>query len=58
VSQVCGVPRLMVQMPVTWRLEMAVHAARDILGYRPEHDYRGMVTAGREASTDVIPVQV
>jgi hypothetical protein len=37
----------MVSMPLTWRLEVTVDAARERLGYVPRHDYRSMVEAAR-----------
>ena len=49
ISETFGVPKLTVEMPITWRLEMTVDAARDTLGYRPKHDYRSMVAAARAA---------
>lgn len=51
VAELDGVPRLSVRLPLTWRLEMAVDAARDILGYRPRHDFRGMVESAIAAES-------
>jgi nucleoside-diphosphate-sugar epimerase len=42
-SELFGVPKLTVQMPMTWRLELGIDAARTILGYRPRYDYRSSV---------------
>lgn len=59
VSELCGVPKLVVEMPLTWRLEMSIAAARETLGYQPQHDYRSMVTAGREPDrSDYVPAVV
>lgn len=54
VADAFGVPRLLVELPVRWRLEMTVDKARDRLGYRPRYDFRAMVAAGRE-SGDYVP---
>lgn len=58
VAEALGVPELLVEMPMTWRLELAVAAARDVLGYRPRHDYRGMVAAGLAPRDDYLPAVV
>ncbi|NED94761.1 NAD(P)-dependent oxidoreductase [Phytoactinopolyspora alkaliphila] len=43
IAEADGVSKLSVEMPLTWRLEMTVDAARETLGYRPRHDFRSMV---------------
>lgn len=60
VAETLGMAKLLVEMPMTWRLEMTVDAARDALGYRPKHDYRGMVESVRAADgrSDYIPAVV
>ncbi|TDE13522.1 NAD-dependent epimerase/dehydratase family protein [Jiangella asiatica] len=62
VAELDGVPRLDVRLPLTWRLEMTVDAARDVLGYRPRHDFRGMVesaiAADRGAADSFIPARI
>lgn len=58
VSELTGVPKLLVEMPMTWHLEMTVDKARDTLGYRPRHDYRRMVESGRSAAGDYVPALV
>jgi nucleoside-diphosphate-sugar epimerase len=58
-SEVFGVPRLMVEMPMTWRLEMTVDLARDVLGYRPRYDFPSMVESARTGSGGAfIPARV
>lgn len=43
VAEMFGVPKLMVEMPMTFRLELAIDAARERLGFQPRHDYRSMI---------------
>ncbi|OLF07399.1 hypothetical protein BLA60_27965 [Actinophytocola xinjiangensis] len=50
-----GGPTLTVELPIRWRLEMTVDAARDTLGYRPRHDYRSMVASVHD---DYVPARV
>lgn len=47
IADVFDVGKLRVEMPITFRLELSVDAARDALDYRPKHDFRGMVEAAR-----------
>jgi nucleoside-diphosphate-sugar epimerase len=47
VAEAYGVPKLMIAMPMRWRLEMTTGAAREGLGFEARHDYRGMVAAAR-----------
>lgn len=42
-SEILGAPKLMVQMPLTHRLELSIAAARSSLGYKPNHDFRSML---------------
>ncbi len=51
VSELLELPKLVVEMPLTWRLEDSIEAARTTLGYRPRHDYRSMV----QTAVDVEP---
>jgi nucleoside-diphosphate-sugar epimerase len=55
IADVFGVDRLQVEMPMTWRLELSIEAARDALGYRPRHEFRSMV---EEDAPDVIPARI
>ncbi|MEN3284530.1 MAG: hypothetical protein V7607_5670 [Solirubrobacteraceae bacterium] len=61
-AEAYGVPKLMVELPLAWHLEVTVEAARDALGYEPQYDYRAMVetiTAGlSEADGSFIPARV
>jgi dTDP-L-rhamnose 4-epimerase len=57
VAELTGVPSLTVELPVTWRLEMSVDAAREALGYRPRYDFRGMVTSAL-AGEEFVPARV
>lgn len=45
VSDIFGVGKLMVEMPMTYRLELGIDAARRLLGYEPQHDFRSMLGA-------------
>lgn len=47
VSELFGVPKRIVTMPVTWRLDISIDAARRHLGYQPKYDYRGTLQAAR-----------
>jgi UDP-glucose 4-epimerase len=60
VAEVYGVPKVLVEMPTTWQLEMTVKAAQDILGYQPRHDFRSVVEAARSgvAGDEYIPARV
>lgn len=49
ISELFGVPKLRVEMPMDWRLELTVDAARDALGYTSRHDYRAMVEVAKAA---------
>ncbi|MEN3284575.1 MAG: hypothetical protein V7607_5715 [Solirubrobacteraceae bacterium] len=59
ISELYGVPKLTVQMPMTWRLEISIEAARQHIGYEPAHTYRDTLAAGAPAaapqSDDFIP---
>ncbi|TWE29446.1 UDP-glucose 4-epimerase [Prauserella muralis] len=46
VAETFGVPKVLVPLPFTWRLELSIDAARAHLGYRPAYDYRATVEAG------------
>lgn len=50
VSEIFGVPKIMVQMPLTHRLELSIDAARASLGYEPKHDFRGMLETANSAA--------
>ncbi|WP_166459816.1 NAD-dependent epimerase/dehydratase family protein [Amycolatopsis pithecellobii] len=50
------VPRAVVRMPMTWRLEMSIDAARRALGFEPKYDFASMVATAD--GTDVIPARV
>ncbi|RBM13587.1 hypothetical protein DI005_30530 [Prauserella sp. PE36] len=47
VSKAFGVPKRMVEMPMTFRLELSIAAARQRLDYEPRYDYRAMVESAR-----------
>lgn len=53
IAEVYGVPKIMVEMPITWRLEMTIDAARDVLGYRPAHSFRSMLESSRVGNSEV-----
>ncbi|GHE98701.1 nucleoside-diphosphate sugar epimerase [Amycolatopsis deserti] len=54
-----GVPCAVVRMPMTWRLEMTIDAARRSLGFAPKYDFASMVaTAASAVGNDVIPARV
>jgi UDP-glucose 4-epimerase len=56
IADVYGVPKLLVEMPMTFRLEISIDAARASLGYRPRYDYRSMVeTAKATTANDFVP---
>ncbi|MEU6646091.1 NAD(P)-dependent oxidoreductase [Saccharomonospora sp. NPDC046836] len=56
VSEIFGVPKLMVPMPMDFRLELNVELARKRINYQPGYDYREMVESARSLSSrDVIP---
>jgi nucleoside-diphosphate-sugar epimerase len=61
-AEILGGPTLMVSMPLTWRLEVTVDAARERLGYVPRHDYRSMIEAARDsrpaAGDSFIPARI
>jgi nucleoside-diphosphate-sugar epimerase len=50
-SELFGVPKLTVAMPMTWRLEVTIDAARTALGFAPKHDFRAMVQTARDGSS-------
>ncbi|NDL55993.1 NAD-dependent epimerase/dehydratase family protein [Phytoactinopolyspora mesophila] len=60
IAELYEVPKIMVEMPKTWRLEMAVDAARDVLGYQPKHDFRSMAESARHGGSgdEYIPARV
>jgi hypothetical protein len=37
----------MVRMPLTWRLELRVDAARRLIGFEPKYEYRDMLRAAK-----------
>lgn len=45
VSDIFSVPKHTVQLPMTWRLEISIEAARKHLGYQPKYDYRSTLLA-------------
>lgn len=45
ISESYSVPKLMVEMPMTYRLELNIDAARESLGYASRYDYRSMLEA-------------
>lgn len=47
ISEEFGVPKLIVEMPFTHRLELSIDAARTRLGYEPRYDFRSMVQTSR-----------
>lgn len=47
VSEIFDVPKLMVQMPLTWRLELSIDKARKFLNFQPEHDFRDMLMTAK-----------
>lgn len=49
VAEMLGVEKHMVRMPVTWRLELSIEAARRLIGFEPRYEYRDML---RSASAD------
>ena len=52
-SEVFDVPKLAVEMPMTFRLELAIDAARRTLGYNPKYDFHSMIEAARKGSLAV-----
>lgn len=50
VADTFGVPKLMVEMPMTFHLELSIDAARKALGYEPKHNYRSMIETARAAT--------
>jgi nucleoside-diphosphate-sugar epimerase len=57
-EELLGSPALTISMPMTWRLELSIDAACERLGYRPKHDYRSMIEAGRTADASFIPARI
>lgn len=51
ISQIYGVPKMMVEMPMDYRLEIDIDAARTLLGFRPKHDFRSMVESVASSGT-------
>ncbi|MEN3282252.1 MAG: hypothetical protein V7607_3392 [Solirubrobacteraceae bacterium] len=49
-----GVPRLAIEVPMTWRLEIAIDAAREHLGYDPRYAYADTLDA-RQDDADFVP---
>lgn len=52
ISKHFDVPQVTVEMPLTWRLELTIDAARGTLGYRPQRDFAAMVADARSAPHD------
>lgn len=52
VSDVLGVPKILVAMPMTWRMELSIQAAQRAIGYQPRYDYRATVTSGKGVATE------
>lgn len=52
VADAFGVPSVTVQMPMTFRLELAIDAAREGLGYDPRYDFAAMVAAYARGAAD------
>lgn len=50
VSEIFGVPKLMIRMPLTWRLELSIEKARRLLGYQPMYDFRDTLTTALTAA--------
>lgn len=55
VADLYGVPKLLVRLPFTWRMELSIDAARRHLGYEPEYDYRSTLLAARSDADSFIP---
>lgn len=51
-AEIFNVPKFTVTMPMTWRLELSIDAARAALGFEPVHDYRDMVETARRSAVD------
>ncbi len=51
-SEVFAVPKIMVGMPMTWRLEVSIESARKKIGYQPKYGFREMVEVARAAALD------
>lgn len=49
IAEIFGVGRLTVDMPMTWRLEISIDAAREHLGYEPVYSYRDMLHSAEDA---------
>lgn len=52
VAELDGVDRIVVEMPLTWRLELSIDRAREVLGYRPAYDFRSTVEDARATQLD------
>jgi UDP-glucose 4-epimerase len=50
IAEIFGVPKLIVQMPMCWQLNLSIEAARRHIGYRPQYDYWGTLQAARAGS--------
>lgn len=46
VAEIYGVAALTVELPMTWRLEISIEAARRHIGFEPLHAYRDTLLAG------------
>lgn len=54
ISDVYGVPKLMVTLPLRHQLELSIDAAVGHLGFWPQHDFRSMVQDGRRGADDFV----
>ena len=52
-SELFDAPRITVAMPMTFRLELTIDAARRALSYDPKYDFRSMIEAARKSSLAV-----
>lgn len=50
VSEVFGVPRIVAELPFTWRMELSIDLAKRRLGFSPTYEYRDTVLAGASES--------
>ncbi|WP_083459902.1 NAD-dependent epimerase/dehydratase family protein [Jiangella muralis] len=57
ISEMYGVPKLMVTMPIRHRLELSIDSAIGRIGFWPERDFRGMVRDGLRADADYVCAQ-
>jgi UDP-glucose 4-epimerase len=52
------VPRITVEMPVTWRLELSISKAQKALGYQPKYLFAETLDSHLDFSADVIPARL